>query len=136
MTGIRDDGFEGLAMTALLFSLLLAASIPNADPNKICQSAKTTVLPEDQSSAFQSCVTDEQAARDELRQKWSQFPAAARATCAEPESVPVSYVEMLTCLEMQSGSNFGTGKLIPPPDISAPTPPAKPDANGAGAKQP
>jgi len=117
----------------VLVSLLLAAAMPNADPDKICQSAKTTVLPEDQSSAFQSCVTDEKAARDELRQKWTQFPAEARATCAEPQSVPVSYVEMLTCIEMQTGSNFGTGKLSQPPDISAP---AKPDAPATPPKQP
>ncbi len=36
-----------------------------------------------------------------------------------------SYVEMLTCLEMQSGGNFAAGK-VPSPDVSAP--------NAAGQK--
>lgn len=110
-------------MTPVVILMLLAASVPNADPKKICQNARTAALPEDKASAYDSCVHDEQAARDQLQQKWSKFSASARATCAEPQASMMSYVEMLTCLEMQSGSDFTTGKQ-PAPDVAAPAPPS------------
>ena len=108
-------------MTPVLMVMLLAASVPNVDPQKICQNARTAALPEDKASAFDSCVHDEQAAREQLQQKWSKFSASARATCAEPQASMTSYVEMLTCLEMQSGSDFAIGKP-PAPDVPAPSP--------------
>jgi hypothetical protein len=103
--------------------MLLAASVPNVDPQKICQNARTAALPEDKASAFDSCVKDEQAAREQLQQKWAKFSANARATCAEPQASMTSYVEMLTCLEMQSGSDFATGKP-PSPAMEPETPDA------------
>jgi hypothetical protein len=118
-------------MTPVLMVMLLAASVTNVDPQKICQNARTAALPEDKASAFDSCVHDEQAARDQLRQKWSKFSANARATCAEPEASMTSYVEMLTCLEMQSGSDFAIGKS-PSPDVPAPSP----TAPGAASPKP
>ena len=110
-------------MTPVLMVMLLAASFPNVDPQKICQNARTAALPEDKASAFGSCVHDEQAAREQLQQKWPKFSANARATCAEPQASMTSYVEMLTCLEMQSGSDFAIGKP-PAPDVAAPSPAA------------
>ena len=110
-------------MTPVLMVMLLAASVPNVDPQKICQNARTAALPEDKASAFDSCVHDEQAAREQLQQKWSKFSASARATCAEPQASMTSYVEMLTCLEMQSGSDFAIGKP-PAPDVATPSPTA------------
>jgi hypothetical protein len=117
-------------MTPVLIVMVLAASLPNVDPQKICQNARTAALPEDKASAFDSCVHDEQAARDQLRQKWSKFSANARATCAEPEASMTSYVEMLTCLEMQSGSDFAVGRP-PSPDVAAPPPATPSDAPAA-----
>jgi hypothetical protein len=76
-----------------------------AKANELCQSAKAAALPgQDEASGFQSCLQDEKTARDELRQKWDRFSANERETCAEPPGVTFSYVELLTCLEMQSGS--------------------------------
>jgi hypothetical protein len=122
-------------MTPVLMVMVLAASLPNVDPQKICQNARTAALPEDKASAFDSCVHDEQGAREQLKQKWSKFSANARATCAEPEANMTSYVEMLTCLEMQSGSDFAIGKT-PSPDVAAPSPATPPAAPGAAAPKP
>jgi hypothetical protein len=107
----------------LIFLIAMAVSVPNVDPQKICQNAKTAALPEDKSSAYDSCVHDEQAAREQLRQKWAQFSTSARATCAEPQASMTSYVEMLTCLEMQSGADFGTAKNPAPATSPATTAP-------------
>jgi hypothetical protein len=106
-------------MNPLLVLAAAAAFSSNSDPQAICRSARTAALPEDRAGAYQSCVHDETTARDQLKQKWSQFSASARATCAEPPGVKTSYVEMLTCLEMQSGSSFATGKPLAP-DTGAP----------------
>jgi hypothetical protein len=111
-------------MTPLVILIALTASVPNVEPQKICQSARMAALPEDQSSAYDSCVRDEQAAREQLQKRWAQFSTAARSTCAEPAASMTSYVEMLTCLEMQSGVDFGTG-VEPSPDASTPSPPVR-----------
>jgi hypothetical protein len=120
-------------MTPVLILIALAASVPNVDPHKICQTAREAALPEDRASAYDSCVHDEQAAREQLQQKWAQFSANARTTCAEPQASMTSYVEMLTCLEMQSGSDFGSAKQTAPAAIVPPG--TNQSAAPAGASQ-
>jgi hypothetical protein len=108
-------------MVVMFFLVALAASMPKSNLDKICQSAKVGALPgEDQASAYQACMQDERAARDELRQRWTKFSAAARATCAESGQLSFSYVELLTCLEMQAGSEFNRPQK--PPDAPSPSP--------------
>lgn len=84
----------------------LADSLPTASIEAICRDAQSAALPESRKAAYQSCVHDEGAARDQLRQKWARYSSAARVTCAEPGGVPVSYVELQTCLDMQSGGSL------------------------------
>jgi hypothetical protein len=122
-------------MTPLVILIAVTASMPNVEPQKICQSARMAALPEDQSSAYDSCVRDEQAAREQLQKRWGQFSTSARSTCAEPGASMTSYVEMLTCLEMQSGADFGTGVEPLSPDASPP-PPAARTAPGAPRPKP
>jgi hypothetical protein len=48
------------------------------------------------------CTKSETAARDDLANQWTQFPAADRTRCiklATTSGMP-SYVQVLTCLEM------------------------------------
>jgi hypothetical protein len=45
---------------------------------------------------------------NELRRKWARYPIKARATCAAPDGISISYVELQTCLEMQQGGSFDT----------------------------
>ena len=52
------------------------------------------------SQDYQSCMNDEESARQELVQKWSTFKAADRTRCvgqAGAGGMP-SYVEVLECL--------------------------------------
>ena len=60
----------------------------------------------DEKSAYDGCVRDELAARDQIRKEWAKFSADARDTCSAPGAVSISYVEVLTCLEMESGADF------------------------------
>ncbi|MGA2043287.1 MAG: hypothetical protein ABSG83_07915 [Roseiarcus sp.] len=110
-------------MIPVLVLAALAAFPPTTDPQRICQSARDAALPEERAGAFQSCVNDEASARDELKRRWTTFSAEARTTCAEPKGLEASYVEMLTCLEMESGSNFEAG---PQPAAGAGAPSATP----------
>ena len=85
-------------MLNLFFVLTLASSAPSLDPGVLCLSARYSAPPEDQSGTFRSCIRDQEAARDEIRQKWAQFPVDVRGQCA-PKGDSQGYVELLTCLE-------------------------------------
>jgi hypothetical protein len=107
-------------MTPVQFLIAFAASMPTADLDSICQGAKMAALPgDDQTSIYESCIRDEKTARDDLREKWSHFSANAQETCAEPKEATFSYVELLTCLEMQPGSAFNSPSM-PAGDLDAP----------------
>lgn len=92
-------------MGPVFFLIALAAAMPTTDLNEICQGAKVGALPEDRASAMRSCVDDEKVARDQLQQAWPHFSGKARQNCAETKGVAFSYVELLTCLKMQSGGD-------------------------------
>ena len=98
------------ALAILPHFAFAADSLPTVSVESICRDAQSAALPESRKAAYQSCLHDEGAARDQLRQNWARYPAHARATCAEPPGVQVSYVELQTCFDMQSG-----GRLSKPP---------------------
>ena len=92
---------------AVLPHLALAAdSLPNTSVESICRDAQSAALPDSKAAAYQSCLHEEGAARDLLRRNWARYSAQARATCAEPGGVQVSYVELQTCLDMQTGGSL------------------------------
>lgn len=78
--------------------LARANPVPNLDVAKSCQDARDFGM-NDARETFKNCMLDEQEAKQQLVQKWSQFKAAARRSCV-PDAPSPSYVEMLTCLEM------------------------------------
>jgi hypothetical protein len=113
-------------------TIALADSLPTVSVESICRDAQSAALPESRSAAFQSCLHEERTARDQLRQNWGRYSAQARATCAEPSGVQVSYVELQTCLDMQTGGSLskpipGAGggpslDMAAPPPLPAPKP--------------
>jgi hypothetical protein len=48
------------------------------------------------------CIQDEKAARDQLAKKWDEFASADRTRCVRMSTAgrTASYIEVLTCLEM------------------------------------
>jgi hypothetical protein len=89
---------------ALLFGsqLLIAVAddVPNIDVKRTCRNAAAvtgTLTQQD----IDSCVADEQGARDQLVKEWAQFSGVSKTRCvrASAEYLP-SYVEVLTCLSM------------------------------------
>ena len=67
-------------MTPAIFLIALAAAIPTVDPHKTCRAAESEAVGGDQKSAYESCVRDEQAARDQIKVEWGKFSADARDT--------------------------------------------------------
>jgi hypothetical protein len=109
-------------MLVMFLLAALGSSIPQADINKICESARVDSLPEDRVTAMRGCVGDETSARDELRRDWGKkYSAADKSNCASTPGMQFSYVELLTCLQMQHGGNF-----TPPPSTPRSPAAAKP----------
>lgn len=79
-----------------------ANEIPQLDVAKSCREAKDFGVT-DARQTFANCMLDEKEAKDQLAQKWSQFKPADRRACI-PDAPAPSYVEMLTCLEMNQES--------------------------------
>jgi hypothetical protein len=103
-------------MFAALVLIALSGVPPAVDMKIVCKDAQASALPEDAQVAYDSCVRDEQEARDKLGKRWTDYSASARSAClGDGGGVPASYVEMWTCLEMQQGGslsldNGATGK--------------------------
>jgi hypothetical protein len=76
----------------------------------ICRDARASALPEDAQVAYDSCVRDEQAARDKLNDRWTHYTASAHSACDGGSTgngmIAPSYVELWTCLEMQPGGSL------------------------------
>ncbi|MGD0562733.1 MAG: hypothetical protein ABSA66_06535 [Roseiarcus sp.] len=93
-------------MTTMVFLLAFAGSLPTVDMQSICRSARSAALPEDQPTAYAGCLREEQDARDQLRRNWTKYSPDAHEACAEDPAFSFSYVELLTCLEMQPGGSL------------------------------
>lgn len=107
-------------MIAVLALIALSGAPPTIDLATICKDMWTAALPEDRKTAYDSCVRDEQVARDKLKAKWARYSDAARTACVGDSSVVAqSYVELWICLEMRSGGRLGLQggdrNVVPPP---------------------
>jgi len=86
----------------LAFHLIAASSGggPNFDVGPSCRAAAPQVAI---TNRIQGCMEAEQAAREQLVKRWTNFNSADRSSCVgtvmdfEP-----TYTELLTCLEMAS----------------------------------
>jgi hypothetical protein len=87
--------------------LLVAATggIPSVDIHKTCRAAASvmtgllsgTTAEHDQDV----CVSSEQAAHEQIIKDWATYSSAERTQCVRPAVYLPSYVEWLTCLEME-----------------------------------
>ena len=75
----------------------VADAVPKFDIARECQFEGGTKPMQER------CASDENQARDQVQKEWTQFSPSAKAQCYEEtntDSTP-SYVEFLTCLEME-----------------------------------
>jgi hypothetical protein len=94
------------------------AQVPVINYEPTCRDSGTAGLGLKDDRAI--CMQDEAAARAEVAHKWSEFSASGRATCTRlsTSNGVGSYVELLTCLEMDrdarkldKGADAGIGAM-------------------------
>ena len=77
------------------------AAIPTVDIRKTCATAAGVAGAKPTEESMSGCLQSEQAARESIAQQWAQFTSTDRSRCITPKAYLPSYVEWLTCLEME-----------------------------------
>ena len=93
---------------AMLFPASLAVAqdqLPNIDAQRVCtirSKASEELIGDKQAAArtFDTCMRSEQDARDALSAAWKDIPPSYRATCIRPNVHSPSYLEWISCLEL------------------------------------
>jgi hypothetical protein len=115
-----------ILMPAVIVGGHLVVAVADRPPvvnfERTCRAATTGDL--GMNDRFETCVADEKGARDQLVQQWASFDPGARARCARMSTAgqASSYIELLTCLEMdrsarsRPGHNGTTGIMFTAPE--------------------
>ncbi|WP_342105277.1 hypothetical protein [Methylobacterium sp. SI9] len=84
----------------------LADAVPDLDVERTCQSAQVTNTSISEKANYDGCLRSEQAAKKEAEQHWGSYTPAAKRQCQNQFKAGgyPSYVEMVTCLELASGT--------------------------------
>jgi len=92
--------------------IAVASGPPSIDIQRMCRASASAMVSVsgDSTNDYQSCLSDEQAARDQLAKDWAAFPARDRSFCALPTEYLPSYIEWLTCFEMERGREKDTDR--------------------------
>jgi hypothetical protein len=77
-----------------------AGGLPSIDTQKVCWATERALFG-DSNATIDTCLGGEHAARDQLIRDWEKFSAADKLHCVLPAEYLPSYVEWLTCLEME-----------------------------------
>jgi hypothetical protein len=78
-----------------------ALGIPNIDIRDTCQARAAALDPAKIAETYDGCVKSQLSYRDDIAKQWTEFTTADRALCINPRVYMPSYVEWITCLEMQ-----------------------------------
>jgi hypothetical protein len=91
-------------LLTLVASAAMAADVPTINIKQTCETSSKTIkglFGDIPAASYDNCVSEEQEARDKIVQGWSGYPAGDKALCVQPKGYMPSYVEWLTCFEMQ-----------------------------------
>jgi hypothetical protein len=86
--------------------ILLVASNepPKIDAEATCRASENEVMRLFSASpgvTYNSCVRQENEALELIKKNWASYPATAKTHCVQPGVYMPSYVEWLTCFEME-----------------------------------
>lgn len=81
-----------------------ADAVPKLDVERTCQSAAKASVSDN--ASYDGCLRSEREARREAERRWGDFTPAAKKQCESQFRAGgyPSYVEMVTCLELASGT--------------------------------
>ena len=84
--------------------IAVADGVPTIDIQKTCKAAAVVTAGPSAQTDIDNCVSSEQKARDQLVKDWAQYAAADKTRCVQagPRVYLPSYIEWLTCLEMET----------------------------------
>ena len=104
---------KGKLLATSLFCLIVAspgvasaqsARVPTVDIATTCRTSEkaiTSIFGPGTMQTFDSCMKQENEARTEIVKSWRNYPAGGRQRCINTTGYMPSYVEWLTCLEME-----------------------------------
>jgi hypothetical protein len=83
-------------------ALIAVAGLPGIDLQRLCHTSEQTMggLSGDPMKTFESCMSDEQEAREQLLRDWTTYTSSDKALCMRAADYLPSYVEWITCAEM------------------------------------
>jgi hypothetical protein len=76
-------------------------ALPAIDIRNTCRTSSYISGAASDKGVYDACLSSEQTARESIVKQWKQFPDIERAACIRPGVYLPSYVEWLTCLELQ-----------------------------------
>ena len=85
-----------------------SSGVPTVDIAITCRTSEKALIAifgTETQQNFESCMTSENTAREQIVKNWSSYPAGARQRCMNTTGYMPSYVEWLTCLEMEQQVN-------------------------------
>jgi hypothetical protein len=97
-----------IALTAAIILCAASAALakdsgpPSIDIQRTCRESSSALLglTADPKQDLDSCISDEQAARDQLTKDWANYSAFAKSACIKPNEYLPGYVEWQSCMEM------------------------------------
>ena len=93
------------APAAVAISRNAGGGVPALNVRQSCKDRQKFTSGDVNDSTFKGCMQDENAAKDQLSKRWSSFKPKDKQDCVEQGITPSpSYVEVLTCLEMDTDS--------------------------------
>ncbi len=81
-----------------------SSGVPTVDIAITCRTSEKALISifgAQTQQTFESCMQSENAAREQIVKNWQHFPAGGRQRCVNTTGYMPSYVEWLTCLEME-----------------------------------
>jgi hypothetical protein len=81
-----------------------SSGVPTADIATTCRTSEKALIAifgAETLQNFESCMNSENGAREQIVKNWQDFSAGARQRCVNTTGYMPSYVEWLTCLEME-----------------------------------
>jgi hypothetical protein len=115
----------GQVVGSIVLVAALAATFPAVEVQRHCLHAEAAALPDRRASIYENCVHEEEKARAILSHRWTTFPGDARQLCTGGGQA--SYVEILTCLQIQSNGDLDAD-LINKPAVAHRDAPPRPKA--------
>ena len=98
-----------------------SSGVPTVDIAITCRTSEKALIAifgGETQQTFGSCMTSENGARAQIVKNWSSFAAGARQRCVITTGYMPSYVEWLTCLEMEQQVNDMRKKAATNPAIT------------------